>query len=109
MIPHIHLSSARSFANDISDHYLIFLFCNKNFSDGFNKPKKTFKWSKHIYNIQNKNILSHLTSNLESKFDETSADDMVKEFINTSISAVKELKLLFLPNFKALLSTVQSI
>jgi hypothetical protein len=53
--------------------------------------------------------LSHLTSNLEYKFDETSAEDMVKEFINTSISAVKELKLLFLPNFKALLSTVQSI
>jgi len=42
MISHVHLSSSCSFANDISDHYPIFLFCNKNLSDGFNKPKKTF-------------------------------------------------------------------
>jgi len=35
MIPHVHLSSACSFANDISDHYPIFLLCHKNLSDGF--------------------------------------------------------------------------
>jgi len=98
MIPHVHLSSACSFVNDISDHYPIFLSCNKNLSDGFNKPKKTIKWSKHICSTQNTNILSHnyfsvLVNNFESKFDETSADDMVKEFINTSISVSKEIKL----------------
>jgi len=42
MIPHVHLSSACSFANGTSDHYPIFLSCNKNLSDGFNKPKKNF-------------------------------------------------------------------
>ena len=97
MIPLIHLSSYCSFANDISDHYPIFLSCNKNLSDGFNKPKKTFKWSKHICNSQNINILSHncfsvLASNIEFKSDETPADDMVKEFINSSISVGKEVK-----------------
>ena len=30
MIPHVHLSSACSFANDIFDLYPIFLSCNKN-------------------------------------------------------------------------------
>jgi len=105
MIPHVHLSSACSFANDISDHYPIFLSCNKNFSVGFNKSKKNFKWSKHICNTQNTNILSHnyfsvLTSNLESIFDETSADDMVKEFINTSINVSKEIKTFILSKFK---------
>ena len=65
-----------------------------------NKPKKTFKWSKHICNTQNTNILSHnyfsvLANNLESKFDETSADDMVKEFINSLISVGKEIKAFF--------------
>jgi len=84
MIPYVHLSSAYSFANDISDHYPIFLSCNKNLSDDFNKPKKTFKWSKHICNTQNINTLSHsyfyvLASNLESIFDETSTDDIIKE------------------------------
>ena len=48
LIPHVYLSSACSFVNDISDHYPIFLSCNKNLSDGFNKPMKIFKWSKHI-------------------------------------------------------------
>ncbi|KAG4097581.1 hypothetical protein H8356DRAFT_1363311 [Neocallimastix lanati (nom. inval.)] len=38
MIPRVHLSSACSFANDISDHYPVFLSCNKNLSDGYNKP-----------------------------------------------------------------------
>ena len=62
-----------------------------------NKPKKTFKWSKHICNTQNTNILSHnyfsvLANNLESNFDETSADDMIKEFINISIRVGKEIK-----------------
>jgi len=33
-----------------------------------------------------------LASNLESKINETSADDMVKKFINTSISVSKEIK-----------------
>ena len=65
------------------NHYPIFLSCNKNLLDGFNKPKKTFQWSNHICNTLIINILSHnyfsvLASNLESKFDETSADDMVK-------------------------------
>ena len=97
MIPLIHLSSYCSFANDISDHYPIFLSCNKNFSVGFNKSKKNFKWSKHICNSQNINILSHncfsvLASNIEFKSDETPADDMVKEFINSSISVGKEIK-----------------
>jgi len=52
-----------------------------------NKPMKTFKWSKtFICNTQNTYILfynnfSLLASNLVFKFDETSADDMVKEFI----------------------------
>jgi hypothetical protein len=97
MISHVHLSFACSFANDISNHYPIFLSCNKNLSDGFNKPKKTFKWSKHICNTQNINILSHnyfsvLANNLEFIFNETSTDDMVKEFISTSISVGKEIK-----------------
>ena len=69
------------------------------------KPKKTFKWSKHICNTQNTNILSHnyfsvLANNLESKFNETSADDMVKEFINTSISVGKEIKVFIPSKFK---------
>jgi hypothetical protein len=62
--------------------------------------RKTFKWSNHICNTQNTNIQSHnyfsvLVSNLESKFDETSADDMVKEFINSLISVGKEIKAFF--------------
>jgi len=105
MIPHVHLSFACSFANDISDHYPIFLSCNKNLSNGFNKPKKIFKWFKHICNTQNTNILSHnyfsvLASNLESKFGETSVDDIVKEFINTSISVGKEIKAFIPSKFK---------
>jgi hypothetical protein len=56
--------------------------------------------SKHICDTQNANVLSHnyfsvLASNLESKFDETSADDMVKEFINSLISVGKEIKAFF--------------
>jgi len=67
--------------------------------------RKTFKWSNHICNTQNTNIQSHnyfsvLASNLESKFDETSADDMVKEFINTSINVGKEIKAFIPSKFK---------
>ena len=63
---------------------------------------KIFKWSKHICITQNTNILSCnyfsvLARNFESKFDETSADDMVKEFTNTSISDGKEIKA-FIPS-----------
>jgi len=90
MIPHVYLFSACSFANDISNHYPFFLSFNKNLSDGCNKPMKTFKWFKHICNTQNTNILFHnyfsiLVRNLEFKFDETSADDMVKEFNNIEL------------------------
>jgi len=102
MIPHVYLSSAYSFTNDISDHYPIFISCNKNLSDGFNIPKKTFKWSKHT---KNTNILSHnyfsvLSSNLESKFDEISADNIVKKFINISISVGKIIKAFIPSKFK---------
>jgi len=105
MIPHVYLSSTCSFAYDISEHYLIFLSCNNNLSDSFNKPKKTFKWFKYICNTQNTSISSHnyfsiLASNLESKFDETSADDMVKGFINTSINVGKEIKVFISSKFK---------
>ena len=46
MTPHVHLSSACSFINGISDHNPIFLSCINNFSDVFIKPKKSSKWSK---------------------------------------------------------------
>ncbi len=102
MSPHVHLSSACSFINGISDHNPIFLSCINNFSDEFIKPKKSSKWSKHICNTQNTNILSHnyfsvLANNLESKYDEISADDMVKEFINTANNIGKEIKV-FVPD-----------
>ena len=50
--------------------------------------KKSFKWSKHICNTKYTNILTHnyfsiLANELEFSYEEISAYDIVKKFIDT--------------------------
>eukprot|EP00833_Pecoramyces_ruminatium_P002775 jgi/Orpsp1_1/1176807/evm.model.c7180000059111.1 len=97
MAPHVHLSSSCTSFTGISDHKPIILSCNKELSKGFMKPKKSLKWSKPICKTKCTDILSHnyfsiLANELESSYEESSADDMVKKFINTSYSIGKKIK-----------------
>jgi len=95
MVHHVHLSfSCSSFAG-ISDHKPIILSCNKEHSNGYMKPKKSFKWSKRICNVKCTDILSNnyfssLANELETSYEETSANDMVEKFIDTSYSIAKK-------------------
>jgi len=84
-------------SNDISDHKPLLVSCHKNSSDGFMKPKKYFKWSRHICNTKRSDILSHnyfpiLANELEY--------DMVDKFLDTTNSIGKEIKAIVPANLK---------
>ena len=71
--------------HDISDHKPLFVSCYKDSSDGFMKPKKYFKWPRHICNTKSSDILSHnylsiLANELESNENSLSAEEMVDKF-----------------------------
>jgi len=56
MSEHINKTSACSSFTDVSDHKPLLVSCTKNSNDGFQKPKKTFKWSRHICNTKRSDI-----------------------------------------------------
>ena len=104
MSVHINKTSVCSSFFDISDHKPILVSCHNDSNDGFQKPRKTFKWSRHICNTKSTNILSHnlfsvLADELESQ-NNLSADDMVHKFIETSNTVGKELKAIVPANLK---------
>jgi len=100
MEEHINLYSTCPYFYDISDHHKpIILSCKKNSSDGFIKPKKVFKWSKHLCNTKSSNIYSNnyfsvLENELSANGTYMSADDMVQKFFDTSTAIGKDLKTL---------------
>ena len=99
MSDHVNIITSCNSFQDISDHNPLLFSCKKNHSDGFIKPKKVFKWSRHMCNTKCSDILSHnrfaiLAEELSSNNISLSADEMVNSFINTSNSIGKEIKAL---------------
>ncbi|OUM69339.1 hypothetical protein PIROE2DRAFT_2850 [Piromyces sp. E2] len=105
MSEHINKTSVCSSFNDVSDHRSILVSCKKDSSDGFMKPKKTFKWSRHICNTKCFEIISHnyfsvLANELESQENNLSADEMVDKFLETSKDIGKKIKAIVPSNLK---------
>ena len=74
-------------------------------SDGFMKPKKYFKWSRHICNTKCSDIISHnyfsiLANELESNENSLSADEMVDKILDTTNSIGKVIKAVVPANLK---------
>jgi len=105
MSEHINKTSACSSFTDVSDHKPLLVSCIKNSNDGFQKPKKTFKWSRHICNTKRSDIFSHnyfsvLEQELNSQSLFLSSDDMVSKFIKTSNAVGKDVKAIVPSNLK---------
>jgi len=82
MSKHINNSTVCPSFHDISDHKPLLVNCHKDSSDGFMKPKKYFKWSRHICNTKSFDILLHnyfsiFANELESSENSLSVDKIV--------------------------------